>query len=467
MDTGNSGKGYIYRVTLVATLGGLLFGYDTGVISGAEGYLTSFFGLTSFQEGWAVASALVGCILGAPLAAPVSERFGRKNALLGAALFFSLSALGSALPSSLWQFALARILGGVAVSWASILCPMYIAEISPSGMRGRLVSWNQMAIISGFLVVFLVNAWIANMKTGQWNLHSGWRWMFGSEILPALLFFFLLFLVPESPRWLVRAGREKEALGVLEKTSCGGDVEKEMAGIRASLRRGKAGWKAFFRPGMKKLLFIGLGLSILQQWTGINTIMYYAPKIFEKAGIPKEDAILRTVLVGVVQVTATLVAIRFVDRWGRKPLMLAASAGMGASLAFLGGALVLGSGGGVWVVLFVLAYVAFFGVAMGPVVWVLLSEIFPNRVRDAAMSICVMTLWIANFFVTQFFPPMLKALGGSTFFIYSFLCLVCFFFVKALVPETKGKSLEELESYLGVPAPEGEGSSPKPLHGRP
>ncbi len=441
------GGAYLYRITLTATLGGLLFGYDTGVISGAEIYLRNFFHLTPAQEGWAVASALVGCILGAPLAAPVSERFGRRKALLAAALFFSLSAVGSAIPSNLGQFALARILGGVAVGWASILCPMYIAEISPPRMRGRLVSWNQMAIISGFLVVFLVNAWISHMKSGEWNLQTGWRWMFGSETLPALLFFFLLFLVPESPRWLVRAGREEEALAVLERTSLGEDVKKEMAEIRASLQRKTAGWKDLLLPGMAKILWIGLGLSILQQWTGINTIMYFSPRIFEKAGIPKEAAILRTVLVGVVQVSATLVAIRLVDRWGRKPLMLAAAAGMGASMAFLGGAMVLGVGG-FWVVLFALVYVAFFGVAMGPVVWVLLSEIFPNRVRDAAMAVCVMALWIANFLVTQFFPPMLEKLGGGTFFIYSFMCLVCFFFVKSLVPETKGKSLEEIEAFF-------------------
>ena len=441
------GGAYLYRITLTATLGGLLFGYDTGVISGAEIYLRNFFHLTPAQEGWAVASALVGCILGAPLAAPVSERFGRRKALLAAALFFAFSAVGSAIPSNLGQFALARILGGVAVGWASILCPMYIAEISPPRMRGRLVSWNQMAIISGFLVVFLVNAWISHMKSGEWNLQVGWRWMFGSETLPALLFFFLLFLVPESPRWLVRAGREEEALVVLEKTSRGEDVGKEMVEIRASLRRKSAGWKDLLLPGMAKILWIGLGLSILQQWTGINTIMYFSPRIFEKAGIPKEAAILRTVLVGVVQVSATLVAIRFVDRWGRKPLMLAAAAGMGASMAFLGGALVLGVGG-FWVVLFALVYVAFFGVAMGPVVWVLLSEIFPNRVRDAAMAVCVMALWIANFMVTQFFPPMLEKLGGWTFFFYSFMCLVCFFFVKSLVPETKGKSLEEIETFF-------------------
>ncbi len=448
MDSQN--KAYLYRVTLVATLGGLLFGYDTGVISGAELYLRNFFHLNPTQEGWAVASALVGCILGAPLAAPVSERFGRRNALLAAALFFSLSAVGSAVPSSLWQFALARILGGVAVGWASLLCPMYIAEISPPRMRGRLVSWNQMAIISGFLVVYLVNAWISHMKTGEWNLETGWRWMFGSETLPALLFFFLLFFVPESPRWLVRAGREEDARRVLKKTAVGEDVDKEMAEIRASLERKSRAWRELFRPGVRKILLIGLGLSILQQWTGINTVMYYSPRIFEKAGFLKEAAILRTVLVGLVQVSATVVAIRFVDRWGRKPLMLAASAGMGASLAFLGGALVLGPGLGAWVVLFVLLYVAFFGVAMGPVVWVILSEIFPNRVRDAAMAVCVMVLWIANYLVTQFFPPMLDKLGGGTFFLYSFMCLLCFFFVKVLVPETKGKSLEEIESLLGI-----------------
>ncbi len=445
------GRGYLYRVTLAATLGGLLFGYDTGVISGAGVYLKEYFHLSPGGYGWAVASALVGCVVGAPLAAPAGERFGRRKALILAAFFFALSALGSALPSSLEVFALARILGGIAVSWASVLCPMYIAEISPPGMRGRLVSWNQMAIISGFLVVFLVNAWIANLETGEWNLAQGWRWMFGSETLPALLFLVFLFFVPESPRWLAGKGRLDLARAVLEKTSPGEDVDRALAEIRESLAGTSGGWKGLFLPGMRKVLFLGLGLSVLQQWTGINTVMYYAPTIFAEAGFPKEAAILRTVLVGVVQVAATLVAIRFVDRWGRKPLMLAASAGMGVSMAFLAGALVLGVPG-IWVVLFVLVYVGFFGVAMGPVVWVLLAEIFPNKVREAALSFCVMVLWIANFLVTQFFPPMLHALGGGTFFFYAFMCLVCFLFVKVLVPETKGKSLEEIEVSLGLGA---------------
>ena len=443
-----AGRAYLYRSALAATLGGLLFGYDTGVISGAELYLSKYFHLDASGAGWAVASALVGCIAGAPLAGPVGARFGRKKALLAAGLFFTLSAVGSALAVTFWQFNLARILGGLAVGMASILCPMYIAEISPASMRGRLVSWYQMAIILGFLLVYLVNAWIANFRTPEWNLQVGWRWMFGSEVLPAILFFLLLFFVPESPRWLVKAGRKEQARAVLERIAGGKDVSAEFSAILASLRERKASWRELFRPGLRRLLFLGLGLSILQQWTGINTVMYFAPRIFEGAGIPREAAILRNVLVGMVQVAATLVAIRLVDRVGRKPLMYAASLTMGLSLVLLGLSLVLHLGGGILVVLCVLAYVGGFGVAMGPVVWVLLSEIFPNRIREAAMALCVTVLWGANFLVTRYFPAMLESLGGGVFFLYAFMCALCFLFVRFFVPETKGRSLEEIETRL-------------------
>lgn len=440
---GEGSAGYVYRVALVAAVGGLLFGYDTAVIAGATRFLKTKFSLDADTEGWATASILVGCIFGAAFAGTISDRLGRRNALLLSAVLFAVSAVGSAVPRNLTEFAVARLIGGLGVGAAALVSPLYIAEIAPRHIRGRLVSLNQLAIIGGMLVVSFVNALIASQGDEAWNRELGWRWMFGSEVLPALLFLALLCFVPRSPRWLIKQQRTDEAFAVLSRVAGRRHAESEVLEIREAIAKEETSIRQLFRPGMRLALLIGVALAILQQITGINTVMYYAPKIFEKAGWETLTALKQTVLVQGVNMASTVVAIWIVDRVGRKLLLLVASAGMGLSLVLLGSMFLFEEFQ--WVLVFVLAYVAFFGLAMGPVVWVVLSEIFPTRVRGRAMAIATVCLWTANFFVTQLFPRMLEDLGGPAFFVYAAMCVVAFFFVAGLVPETKGKSLEEIE----------------------
>jgi len=471
---------YVYWLALVAALGGLLFGYDTAVISGAIGFLVKRFDLNVLWEGWAASCALLGCVVGASCAGTLSDRFGRKNVLIVSAILFTISAIGTALPRNLTEFILARFIGGVGVGVVSLLSPMYIAEVSPASIRGRLVTLNQFAIIGGMLVVYFVNARIASSGDDMWNVSLGWRWMFGSETLPAVLFLALLLSVPESPRWLVKRGREFEAYLLLERMHSATQADAEMKEIKTTITHERGSVTELFRPGLRIALFLGVGLAILQQITGINVVLYYAPRIFEKAGLIPTDAINDTVIVGLVNLAFTIVAYWTVDKFGRKPLLLIASAGMGISLILLGLAFLMSSPGigfsfhllgltfemasketGVLVnilgfsfvftqlntliLLFVLTYVASFAVAMGPVVWVVISEIFPTHIRGRAMSVAVVCLWISCFLVSQFFPVMLERLQGAAFLVYAFMCAVCLVFVLVFLPETKGKTLEEIE----------------------
>jgi sugar porter (SP) family MFS transporter len=444
-----TGVGYVFLVAMVAALGGLLFGYDTAVISGAIGFLRTRFDLDASLEGWAASSALVGCIAGAAFAGSLSDWRGRRWVLFLAAILFTISAVGAALPRNLSEFAAARIVGGFGIGAASMLSPLYIAEISPARIRGRLVSINQFAIIFGMLVVYFVNALVARAGVliggEEWNVAYGWRWMFASGSLPALIFFVLLFFVPESPRWLVKKGRREEAMAILIRVGGSAHAQTEMAEIEDALAHEERSILQLFKPGMRIALAIGIVLAILQQVTGINVVLYYAPEIFKSAGLAATQAIDQTVFVGAINLAFTLIAIWLVDRLGRKPLLLIASAGMAVSLFLLGGAFVFRRFEGPWVLLCVLAYVASFAVAMGPVVWVVLSEIFPTHIRGTAMSIATVCLWISCFLVSQFFPWMLEQLGGKSFFVYGAMCVVSFVFVAGFVPETKGKTLEEIE----------------------
>lgn len=449
-------------ISLVAALGGLLFGYDTAVINGAIGYLSVHFQLDAFWKGWATASALVGCIVGACFAGVLSDRFGRKKVMLLSAVLFAVSAVWSAVPRGLAEFAWARMIGGFGVGAASILSPLYIAEISPARIRGRLVSVNQLTIVSGMLVVYFVNAIIAargeatdlyqaagaamqDLNPKSWNVLYGWRWMFGSETLPAVLFLICLLFVPESPRWLVKQHRHGEALRVLTRVNGADGAARESAAIANALAQEHLSLRQLFRPGIRFALLLGVILAVLQQITGINVILYYGAEIFQGAGLKSTHAIYQTVIVGAVNVAFTLVAIWVVDKLGRKPLLLCASAGMGLSLFLVGALYTPGKTEGPWVLIFILTYVASFAVAMGPVVWVVLSEIFPTRVRGAAMSVAVVCLWTANFLVTQFYPPLMDALGGKAYHLFGAICVVAFLFVAWFIPETKGKTLEEIE----------------------
>ncbi|NJL11896.1 MAG: sugar porter family MFS transporter [Microscillaceae bacterium] len=451
-------SGRIFSITLVATLGGLLFGYDTAVISGAIGNLKIFFGLSDAQQGWAASSALVGCILGALMASEASRRLGRRSSMQVAAWLFLISALGTALPWDFTSFIFFRIVGGVGVGMASMVSPMYIAEMAPAERRGQLVSYNQFAIVVGILLVYFVNYFIARQGDATWNMHTGWRWMFGSEALPAILFAVLLWRVPRSPRWLMLRGQEAEARQVLARLYPATEIERLVAEIRASLHTHQPSWRDLGEKGIPRLLWIGILLSVFQQVTGINVFMYYAPEIFKGFGSGTDTALLQTVLVGSVNMLFTILAIYTVDKWGRKPLQIVGAVGMAVCMGAIGTAAYYQAIGG-WLLVFVLGYIASFALSWGPVVWVLLAEIFPNRVRSLAMSLAVAAQWIANFVVSQTFPMLngnaylqKNFHGAFPFWLYGSMAGLALIFVWRYVPETKGQSLEELEKKLGATA---------------
>lgn len=445
---------YLTLICLVATLGGLLFGYDTGVISGAIGPLVDRFGLSPKMEGWAASCALVGCIFGAAFAGVISDRIGRKKLLVISAVFFLVSALGTALPRDLTVFIIFRFLGGLGVGAASMTSPMYIAEISPARIRGRMVSVNQLAIVSGFLVVYFVNYYIALGRSDDWLAQTGWRWMFGSESLPAILLLLLLFFVPESPRWLTKQGRPDEARRILTRVDGPDHAANEMAEITDAIARESGSVMQLLRPGMRIVLIIGIVLAVLQQVTGINVFLYYGTEIFKSmAGATVDAALLQQIVVGSANLTFTIIAIWSVDKIGRKPLMMIGALGMGVSLAALGLAACFDRIGASLLV-FVLGYIACFALSVGPVTWVILSEIFPTKIRGRAMAIATCCLWLANFAVSQTFPMMdenpwlvRQFNHGFPFWIYAVFCAVLFLFVWRAVPETKGKTLEEIEQH--------------------
>jgi len=447
------GSAYVWGISIVATLGGLLFGYDTAVISGAIGFLRAHFELDTIQMGWAASSALVGCMAGAAAAGTLSDRFGRRTMLVISAVLFAVSGIGCALPRTIVEFNIYRIIGGIGVGFASMLSPLYIAEVAPARIRGRLVSVNQFAIVTGMLVVYFVNYFIALQGNDAWNIEVGWRWMLGSESLPAFIFLAGLFAVPESPRWLVKQGRRQEASRILARVDGEQMAGEELSRLDGLLKQEPGTLADLFRPGLRRVLALGIALAVLQQVTGINVFLYYGPEIFKHLGNETNAALLQTVIVGAVNLTFTIAAVLVVDRLGRKPLMILGSAGMGISLTFLGLAAYLQKTE-LWVLTFMLTYIASFAIAIGPVTWVLLSEIFPTKVRGRAMAIATLLLWLANYIVSQTFPildehPFLVATfhHGFAFWLYAAMCLVLIFVVWRWVPETKGKTLEEIEQY--------------------
>jgi SP family xylose:H+ symportor-like MFS transporter len=356
-------------------------------------------------------------------------------------------------PPTIGVFVVFRIIGGVGVGAASMSSPMYIAEISPARMRGRLVSVNQFAIVTGFLVVYFVNYFIALQGDAGWNEQVGWRWMFGSESLPAVLLLVLLFVVPESPRWLTKQGREGEALEILTRVDGAEYAQAELGEIKEAIAHESGSLGQLLQPGMKIVLVIGIALAVLQQVTGINVFLYFGTEIFEKMGSGRNAALLQTVIVGSVNLTFTVIAIWTVDKLGRKPLMMIGSTGMGVCLVAMGLAAYLQSTG-LWMLLFILGYIACFALSVGPVTWVILSEIFPTRIRGRAMAIATVCLWIANYIISQTFPmmdehPWLVATfhRGFPFWLYGAFCAVLLVFVWRFVPETKGKTLEEIERH--------------------
>ncbi len=433
-------RGYVIFLSVVAAIGGLLFGFDTAIVAGATRYLKDEFSLTAFGEGLAVSIVLIGCMFGAGIAGTVSDRIGRKRLLLVSAVLFFLSGVGCAVPRTMAEFLIFRFIGGLAIGSASILSPLYISEISPAKIRGALVSINQMAIVTGILLAYFVNWIFAGIGP------SNWRWMFASGAFPSIVFFLLVLRVPESPRWLVKQGREQEALTILSRIDHAEAAAAEMASIKGTLALEKGALSELFQPGFRTALLLGVILAIFQQITGINAVLYYAPRIFETAGFERMSAIGQSTIVGLVNMLFTIIAIVLVDRVGRKPLLLTAAAGMGISFILLGAAFRFQLFTGGLVLLFTLLYVAFFAMAMGPVVWVVMAEIFPTRIRGRAMAIATVILWFSDFLVSLTFPVIADRFNESAaFWLYATMCIIDFGFMLIVLPETKGRTLEDIE----------------------
>lgn len=435
---------YLCLIVLVAALGGLLFGFDTAVISGTIGFFRAEFGLTPAMVGWTASSALVGCMLGAMLAGVSSDLFGRKKVLLLSALLFTVSALWCGLARTAAELVAARILGGMGIGIASMLSPLYIAEVSPPRLRGRLVSLQQFAIISGILGAYFTNSLVLHTELSD---PAKWRWMFALGAFPAAIFFVLLLLVPESPRWLVKQGVLDRARDILARVAGTEAADAEMAEIQLALAHEGGSLAELLRPGLRLALLVGIALAVFQQITGINAILYYAPEIFKSAGSEASAAFNDTVWIGVVNMLFTIVAIGLIDHLGRKPLLIAGTIAMGMALVLVGVAFFCRvSGPGLLAV--IVAYVAAFAASQGPVVWVIISEVFPTRIRGLAMSIATVCLWAACFLVSQTFPILVASVGSAaTFWIYAVMCALTVAFVWRFVPETKGKSLEEIERH--------------------
>lgn len=502
---------YTALVSLVVALGGFLMGFDAGVVSGANPFYKEYFGLNDWALGWSVGCLTFGAMLGNALAGPLANRFGRKPVLSMAALFYSLSAISSALATDFSFFIAARMLGGVAVGLALLIAPVYIAEIAPAKLRGRFVSFNQLNIVIGFSAVFFSNYFILTLADsnafGFIGKPNCWRWMLGAETVPALLYFFLLFLVPRSPRWLAQHGREKEALAVLNKVASPEEAVDSLHAIKTHIagdRQSKPRFAELFSRHMRFIILIALGLGFFQQITGINAIFFYAPTIFEKTGITQESAFLQTIVIGLVNLGFTVVAIYTIDRFGRKPLLLVGTAAMAACLftnawAFHSATYVLTNEAvrempreageallpmvgkpyhsqseftaalteagaadhsadlispsmiiNARLVLFsIMGYIAAFAISLGPVMWAMFSEIFPNRLRGLAISVAGLFNSLVSYAVQQVFPRELSVLGpAGTFLIFAIFATLAFIFTVRFIPETRGRTLEELEDVL-------------------
>jgi sugar porter (SP) family MFS transporter len=444
-DSGGNRR-FVYVVASVAALGGLLFGYDTGIISGALLFIAKDFQLNPFLEGFIVSSLLLGAVIGAGVSGALSDRLGRRTIILVAAIIFAIGAVGAGLAPNVGALIFFRILLGLGVGSASALVPSYISESAPTDVRGSLSTLFQLAITIGILVAYLVNAAFAAV--------GDWRWPVGLAVVPALVLFIGMYFLPETPRWLVSKGREAEARRVLRRTRSDEEVDSELNEIRhvEEEEEEQAGYRELLAPWVRPMLVVGIGLAVFQQFVGINTVIYYAPTIIKSTGLANVASVLATVGIGVVNVLMTVVAILVIDRVGRKPLLLVGLVGMTISLGIIGGAFALSGLSGIisWVTLIgLMLYIASFAVSFGPLLWVMLPEIFPLNARGAGTGISALSNWVANFIVAQAFLPLVGLIGRSAvFWILAGICIIAALFVYFVVPETRGRSLEQIEADL-------------------
>jgi sugar porter (SP) family MFS transporter len=445
-DDKKGNKGFVYVLAALAALNGLLFGFDTGVISGALLYIKQEFNLGSTMQEIVTSAVLVGAVVGAGIGGLITDKLGRRYTIIGTAVVFVIGSTSSALAPFLWWLIISRGVVGLAIGVASYIGPMYISEIAPPRLRGSMVSYNQLAVTVGILVAYLVDLAFSGFGT------SAWRWMFSVHVIPATILGIGMFFVPDSPRFLIVQGKEDKARQVLQKIRANKNVDEEVNQIKEKVNEEEnQGWKALFAPTLRLALIVGVGLAILQQVTGINTVIYYAPTIFQQAGFSSNfSSILATVIVGVVNVAFTVVAVLLVDKVGRRPLLLVGVAGMVIGLAGLGGAFLFADQSWLgWVAIgFTVFYTASFAVGLGPVFWLLIAEIYPTRVRGRANSLATVANWAANLLVALTFLTLFNLLGKpGTFWLYGLIGIGTWIFAFFLVPETKGKSLEEISQY--------------------
>jgi len=431
---------YLYFICLIATMGGLMFGFDIAIISGAVPFIQPYFGWNELQMGWGVSSLLVGAIIGAFGSGVLTDKYGRKSILIIVALFFAVSCAVTALAASSTLFITARLFGGLAVGAASVLSPMYVAEVAPAKSRGMLVAIYQLTITLGILISYTINYWLHDVD-------NNWRWMFATGVVPSVLFFIGLFFIPESPRWLYKAGRKEESLKVLTRIGGSTLAEAEIIEIAESLKGNSVSIsiRELFKLSSRKVMLVGFFLAIFVQISGINTIVDYAPKILLAAGVEIKNALLQTSLLGLINFLFTFVAISFIDKIGRRLLYLIGSMGMVVTLLLLAASFYLNMDG-MFTLICIMLFIAFFASCIGPVFWTLVSEIFPNRIRGKAVAFASFTQWIFNFLVVLLFPHFLASVGGAaTFLFLALMSLLQWLFTYFYVPETKGKSLEEIE----------------------
>ncbi|EFE97252.1 MFS transporter, SP family [Serratia odorifera DSM 4582] len=449
--------GYVLRICGIAALGGILFGYDTAVISGAIEALKSYFDLSPAQTGWAVSNVVLGCVLGAFAAGPLAGRYGRKKALILAAVLFTISAVGAALAASFTEFIIYRMIGGLAVGIAATVSPMYMSEVSPKDMRGRALSMQQFAIVFGQILIFYVNFKIASYASEAWLVEMGWRWMLGSEVIPCLLFCLLVFIIPESPRWNVMVGREDQALAMLTRVSNESHARSVLQEIKDSLQEDLKSAKQkldYHDKRVRFILFVGCMIAMLQQVTGVNVMMYYAPVVLKTVTSSAQEALFQTIWIGVLQLVGSVIGAMLMDRIGRLPLMRYGTLGTIAGLLITSYALYSETTG--YLALFgMLFFMLFYALSWGVGCWVLISEIFPNRMRSQGMSIAVGSMWVANFAVSQTFPmindnPYLFSTfhGAFPMWVFAACCVFSYWFICRFIPETKGVSLEKMEGVV-------------------